>query len=130
MVLHRLVDVKVGTRRCVKAGEQLVHHHEQLHVRRFFCEQLFGPFLIGLSLSHARLGVDAFQKFSVGVVNELLVCLGIGAGFLLRDILCLRVVRSHYRALSPERSLLEKREILACFEDAGCNQDGIAALIR
>jgi hypothetical protein len=35
MVLHHLVDVEAGARPRVEAGEQLVHHHQQL--LRFIC---------------------------------------------------------------------------------------------
>ena len=33
VILHPLVDVKVGTRRRIKSGEQLVHDDKELHIR-------------------------------------------------------------------------------------------------
>ena len=38
--LHLLVDVEVGGRRRVEAGQQLVHHDQQLHLPRLFDELL------------------------------------------------------------------------------------------
>ena len=55
VVLHRLVDVEIGAGRRVEAGEQLVHHDQQLHVRRLLLEQLLGLVLVGLGLGLARL---------------------------------------------------------------------------
>ncbi len=109
VVLHRLVDVEIGAGRRVEAGEQLVHHDQQLHVRRLLGEQRLGPLLVGLGLGHARLGFDVLQQLGVGVVDELLVGLGVGAGFLQRHVLRLRVVGGHHRALALERRLLEQR---------------------
>ena len=128
VVLHGLVDVEVGAGRRVEAGEQLVHHDQQLHVGRLFDEQVLGPLLVGLGLGHARLGVDVLQQLGVGVVDELLVGLGVGAGFLQGDILRLRVVGGDHRALALEGRLLEQGEILAGLVDAGCHQHGVAAL--
>ena len=128
VVLHRLVDVEVGAGRRVEAGQQLVHHHQQLHVRRLLDEQRLGPLLVGLGLGHARLGVDVLQQLGVGVVDELLVGLGVGAGLLQGHVLRLRVVGGHHRALALERRLLEQREVLARLVDAGGHQDGVAAL--
>ena len=128
VVLHRLVDVEIGAGRRVEAGQQLVHHDQQLHVRRLLGEQLLGPLLVGLGLRHARLGVDVLQQLGVGVVDELLVGLGVRAGLLQRHVLGLRIVGRDDRALALERRLLEQREILARLVDARRHQDGVAAL--
>ena len=84
--------------------------------------------LVGLGLRHARLGFDVLQQLGVGVVDELLVGLGVGAGLLLGHVLRLRVVGGDHRALALERRLLEQREILARLVDARRHQDGVAAL--
>ncbi len=126
VVLHRLVDVEIGAGRRVEAGEQLVHDDQQLHVGRLLDEQRLGPLLVGLGLGHARLGVDVLQQLGVGVVDELLVGLGVGAGFFQRHVLGQRVVGGHHRALALERRLLEQREILAGLVDARRHQDGVA----
>ena len=86
VILHRLVDVEVGAGRRVEAGEQLVHHDQQLHVRRLLGEQRLGLLLVGLGLRHARLGFDVLQQLGVGVVDELLVGLGVRAGLLQRHV--------------------------------------------
>ena len=41
MILHLLVDVEIGRRRRVKAGQQFIHHDQQLHLPRFVDEFLF-----------------------------------------------------------------------------------------
>ena len=74
-------------------------------------------------------GFNIFQQFVVGVVNELLVGLGVGAGFFQRDIARLRIVGSNHGTLAFEGCLLEECEILAGLVNAGCHQDGIAAII-
>ena len=83
--------------------------------------------LVGLRLGHARLGFDVLQQLGVGVVDELLVGLGVRAGLLLGHVLRLRIVGGHHRALALERRLLEQREILARLVDARRHQDGVAA---
>ncbi|MNF75440.1 hypothetical protein D3C84_575040 [compost metagenome] len=45
VVAHLLVDVEVGRRRCVEAGQQLVHHDQQAHLPRLFDEALLDLFL-------------------------------------------------------------------------------------
>ena len=128
VVLHRLVDVEIGAGRRIETREQLVHHDEQLHVRRLFGEQRLGLLLVGLGLGHARLGFNVLQQLGVGVVDELLVGLGVGAGLLLRHVLRLRVIGGHHGALALERRLLEQGKILARLVDARRHQDGVAAL--
>ena len=130
VVLHRLVDVEIRARRSIEAGEQLVHHDQHLHVRRFLNEQLFRPLLVGLGLGHPRPGVNVLQQLAVGVVDELLLRFGVGAGFLEGYVCRLRVVRRYHRALALERRLLEQREILGRVVDAGRHQDGVSALAR
>ncbi len=127
VVLHGFVDVEIGAGRRVEAGEQLVHHDQQLHVGRFLDEQRFRPFFVGFGLGHARPGVHVLQQFGVGVVDELLVGLGVGAGFLPRHVPRLRVVGGDHRALALERGLLEQDEILARLVNARRHQDGVAA---
>ena len=127
VVLHRLVDVEIGAGRRVEAGEQLVHDDQQLHVGRLLDEQRLGPLLVGLGLRHARLGFNVLQQLGVGVVDELLVGLGVGAGLLLRHVLGQRIVGGHDRASALERRLLKQREILARLIDAGRHQDRVAA---
>ncbi len=128
VILHRLVDVEIGAGRRVEAGQQLVHDDQQPHVGRLLREQRLGPFLVGLGLGHARLGIDILQQFGVGVVDELLVGFGVRAGLFQRDVLGLRIVRRDDGALALERRLLEQLEILAGLVDAGRHQHGVAAL--
>ena len=51
-----------------------------------FLNSVLGPLLVGFGLRHARLGVDVLQQLGVGVVDELLVGLGVGAGFFHGDV--------------------------------------------
>ena len=127
VVLHGLVDVEIGAGRRVETRQQLLHHHEQLHVRRLLGEQRLGLLLVGLCLAHTRLGFDVLEQLGVGVVEELFVGFGVRAGFLLGHILGVRVVGGDYRAPALERRLLEQGEILARLVDARCDQDGVAA---
>ena len=127
MILHGFVDVEIRARRRVEAGEQLVHDHEQLHVRRFLDEECFCSFLVALRFRHARFRFDVFKQFGVRVVNELLFGLGIRADFFFSDILRLRIVRGDHGASASERRLLKEREILGGVVDARSHQDGVAA---
>ena len=61
VVLHGLVDVEIGAARRIEAGEQLVHHDEQPHVRRLLDEQLLHLILVGFGLGLAGLGVDVLR---------------------------------------------------------------------
>ena len=45
VVLHLLVDVEVGGGGRIEAGQQLVHHDQQLHLPRFVDEFLLDLFL-------------------------------------------------------------------------------------
>ena len=126
VVLHGLVDVQVRARRRIKAGQQLVHHHQQAHVGRLFYEQALGLVFVGFGLRLARFGLHIGQQVGVGVVDELLVGLGVGANLFQRHILGLRVVRGDDRAPAFEQRLLEQREVFARLVDAGRYQDGIA----
>ena len=129
MVLHALVDVQIGARRRVKARQQLVHHHQQLHLRRLFDEQALGPFFVGFGPAQARLGLYILQQFVVAVVDELFVGLVVGAGFFQRHVLGLRVVRRDQRAAALEAgaALVEQAEVFASLVDAAGHQDGVAA---
>ena len=62
VVLHGLVYVEISAGGRVEAGEQLVHHDEQPHVRRLFGEQRLRLLLVGLGLGHARFGVDVLSS--------------------------------------------------------------------
>ena len=55
MVLHVLVDVEVGGRRRVEAGQQLVHDDQQLHLPGLLDEALLHLLLELLHLVHRRL---------------------------------------------------------------------------
>ena len=130
MVLHRLVDVEIGATRGVEAGEQFVHHDQQLHVGRFLYEQRLGLFLVGLGLAHAGLGLHVLEKICVGIEQELLVRLRVRTDFLLGNVLSHRVVRGYDGALALERRFLEQGEILARFVYASGHKDGVAAFVR
>ena len=56
VVAHLLVDVEAGGRGRVEAGQELVHHDEQLHLARLFDELLLYRLLERLDLVHRRLG--------------------------------------------------------------------------
>ena len=127
VVLHGLIDVEIGAGRRIKAGQQLVDHDEQLHVRRLCGEQRLGPFLVGLRLGHPGLRLNVLQQLGIGGVDELLIGLGVRAGFLQRHIHGQRVVGCHHGALAFERGILEQREVLAGLVDTGCHKDGVAA---
>ena len=129
MVLHALVDVQIGARRRVKARQQLVHHHQQLHLRRLFDEQALGPLFVGFGPAQARLGLYILQQFVVAVVDELFVGFIVGAGFFQRHVLGLRVVRRDQRAAALEAgvSLAEQHKVFAGLVDAAGDQNGVAA---
>ena len=55
MVPHRLVDVEAGRRRGVEAGQQLVHHDQELHPPRLLHETPLHLLLEALHLVHRRL---------------------------------------------------------------------------
>ena len=55
MVAHLLVDVEVGGRRRIEAGQQLVHHDQQLHLPRLVDELLLHLLLELLDLVDGRL---------------------------------------------------------------------------
>ena len=127
MVLHGLVDVQVRAGRCIKAGQQLVHHDQQAHVGRLLDEQSLGLVFVGFRLGLAWLGLHIAQQLGIGVVGELLVGLCAGANLFQRHILGLRVVRGDDRAPALEQRLLKQREVFAGLVDARRHQDGIAA---
>ena len=129
VILHRLVDIKISAGRGVEAGEQLVDHDQQLHIGRLAGEQGLGLLLVGLGLVHVGPGLDVIQQILVGVVDELLVGLGVGAGFLPAHILRLGIVGSDHRAFALEGGLLEQLVILAGLIDAGSDQNGVATAI-
>ena len=54
MVLHLLVDVEVGGRRRVEAGQELVHDDQQLHLPGLLDEALLHLLLELLDLVHRR----------------------------------------------------------------------------
>ena len=130
MILHRLVDIKISAGRGVKTGEQLVDHDQQLHVGRLAGEQRLGLFLVSLGLVHVGPGLDIFQQILVGVIDELPVSLGVGAGFLPGHIPGLGIVGGDHRAFALEGGLLEQLVILAGLIDAGSDQNGVAPLAR
>ena len=85
VIAHLLVDVEIGGRWRVKAGQELVHNDQELHLSRLFHELLFDLFL-------KRFGVFAAEHLIVNVV--LLQLLGQSfAGFLALDIGRRRLVR-------------------------------------
>ena len=92
VVLHGLVDIQVRARRRIKAGQQLVHHHQQAHVGRLFDEQRLGLVFVGFGFGLARFGLHIGQQVGVGVVDELLVGFSVGTDLFQRHILGLRVV--------------------------------------
>ena len=130
MVLHGLVDVEVGAGRGIKARQQLVHHDQELHLGGRLDEAVLRLLLVGLGLGLARLGHHVRQQRGVGVEDELLVALGVGAGLFLADVRGLRVVGGHHRAPALEHRLAEQHEVLAGLVDAGGHQDGVAAFAR
>ena len=85
--------------------------------------------LVGFGLGLAGLRLHVLEQRGVGVVDELLVRLGVGAGFLQRDVAGLRVVGGDDRALALEDGLLEQLEVLARLVDAGGHQHGVAPLV-
>ena len=58
VILHPLVDVKVGTRRRIESGEQFIHNDKELHVCRLLYEFalcfLFKFLHLGLNRSRIR----------------------------------------------------------------------------
>ena len=130
MVLHGLVDVQVRARRRVKAGEQLVHHDQKLHIGGLLDEQGFGLFFISLGFGLAGQGIHVFKQRGVGAVEKLLVCLGVGTGFFLRNVLRLRVVGRDYRAFAFQGRALKQTEVLAGLVNTGGHQNGIAPFAR
>ena len=128
MVAHGFVQVEVSTRRGIETGQQLIHHHEKLHVCGLFDEQVVGSLFVGFGLGHARLGVNGFQKLGVGVEDELLVGVGVGSHFFFGYVGGQGIVGCDHSALATQRGLLEQREIFAGFEDAGSDKNGVAAL--
>ena len=76
MVLHLLVDVEIGRRWRVKAGQQLIYHDQELHLSRLVDEALFHLLLKAFDLVHRRvfrLVEVRRQHLSVGVVLEQLL---------------------------------------------------------
>ena len=64
VVTHLLVDVEVGGRGRIKAGEQLVHHDQELHLARFVNELLFHLLFnaLGLGDGPVRALVEPFGQ--------------------------------------------------------------------
>ena len=52
MVAHLLVDVEIGGRGSVEAGQKLVHHDQELHLTRLLDELLLDLLLELLCLVH------------------------------------------------------------------------------
>ena len=129
VVLHALVDVEVGAAWRVEAGQQFIHHHEQLHGGRLVLEEVLRPILVGLCLGQARTGDDLLEQFGVRVVDELLVRLGVGSRVFQRDVTRQRVVGGDDRALAFEHRLLKKLVVFARLVDAGSHEHGVAALV-
>jgi len=69
----------------------------------------------------------AFSNFSIGVVNEFLVCIAVGPGIFSGDVSGKRIVRCDYGHTCPEYGLLEQLEIFASFIDTSGHQDGRTA---
>jgi len=53
---------------------------------------------VGLGLRHAGFGINPFEQFGIGVVDELLFGLSVCARFLQRDVSRLRVIGGYYCA--------------------------------
>ena len=73
MVLHLFVDVEIGRRWRVKAGQQLIYHDQELHLPRLVDKALFYLLLKALDLVHGRffrLVEVRRQHFTVGGVPE------------------------------------------------------------
>ena len=73
-------------------------------------------------------GLDCFQEFGVGVVDELFVGFGVGAGFLFGDVTGLGVVGCDDGATALKVCLIEQLEIAAGLIDAGGHQHGGGSL--
>lgn len=87
----------------IESCEQLVDHHQQLHVRRLLGEKSLGRLLVHLGFGQTALGLNALQQLGVGVVNDLPVGIGVGARPFLCDVLRIRIVRFDQGALVAER---------------------------
>ena len=59
VILHPLVDVKVGTRRRIKSGEQLVHDNKELHICRLLYKL---PLCFLFKLLHFSLNRSCVRK--------------------------------------------------------------------
>ena len=71
---------------------------------------------------------NGIKQTDIGVVDELLVGLGVSAHLFLGHIGSFGVVGGDHGALAFELGLLEQLEVTAGFVDAGGHQDGITAL--
>src|SRR5205807_80158 len=89
MIAHLLVDVEIASRWRVKAGQELVHHDQKLHLPWLLDELLLGFFL-------KRFGVFAIEHLVVYV--ELPLCQSF-TSFFTFDIGSSRFVRGDDGAL-------------------------------
>ena len=78
MILHPLVDVKVGTRRRIKSSEQLVHDDKELHICRLLYK-LARCFLF--KFLHLRLNRSSIRKIRRIKSQHLQICLVFEEGF-------------------------------------------------
>src|ERR1019366_1542920 len=125
VIAHLLVDIEICCRRRIKAGQELVHHDQQLHLAWLFDELLFHFLLEGLNLirrSFLRLVKPLRKHPSIYVELAQSLCQPFAALFAL-DLCGIRPIRGNNCAFAFQVRLLEKLVELASLVDASGNQE-------
>ena len=69
--MHCLIDIEIGAWRCVKSGQKLVYHDQQLHICRFidkFTFRLFFKVFYTLTVEHFLINFVLFKSLCLLVI--------------------------------------------------------------
>ena len=132
MIGHLFIDVKVGRRRRIETGQQLVHDNQQPHPTRLLDKALFDRFL---KLLHplASLILALAEKVRQHLAIDMVFRQLFGqpsTGRLSFDVTGIRLIAGDDGTLVSKSCLTEQLIAFASLIDTGAHQHGIATAIR